>query len=139
MTTDFLSDQRGEYINAGRHLAQVSSVARHIRAKVKAVQGTYQFAIYADNRGDAGKLLAVTAQTRVDSTGWHSFELLAPVDLKAGTPYWLAVWSDTVDSRIFADRVSAIRYGKYAYSATWPTSVKLPGRAPYRYSLYVTD
>jgi hypothetical protein len=50
-------------------------------------------AIYADNSGTPGSLIAQSPQTACTS-GWNTLNLASPVNLAPGT-YWLAEISDT--------------------------------------------
>jgi pimeloyl-ACP methyl ester carboxylesterase len=52
-------------------------------------------AIYADNEGSPGALIAATDEATVNTTfSWVDFPLLSPVNVTAGTGYWLAISSN---------------------------------------------
>ena len=52
-------------------------------------------AIYADNDGSPGALIAATEKATVGTTSsWVDFRLPSPVSVTAGTGYWLAISSD---------------------------------------------
>ena len=54
-------------------------------------------AIYADNSGSPGALIATTDKANVGTTsGWVDFKLISPVTVTAGTGYWLAISSDNI-------------------------------------------
>jgi pimeloyl-ACP methyl ester carboxylesterase len=52
-------------------------------------------AIYADNGGSPGALIASTSEATVGTTfSWVDFHLLSPVSVTTGTGYWLAISSN---------------------------------------------
>jgi hypothetical protein len=52
-------------------------------------------AIYADNNGSPGALIASTNEATVGTAfSWVDFPLLSPVSVTAGTGYWLAISSN---------------------------------------------
>jgi hypothetical protein len=118
--------------------AQLSRSVTTLRAKVGAIAGSYQFAIFADRSGVPGALLAQTGQVPVTTGGWQVLRLTAPAAVVAGQSYWIAVWSNDVNARVYAASGS-LMWGAYPYSATWPNPPLLRGSAPFAYSIYATD
>jgi hypothetical protein len=52
-------------------------------------------AIYADNGGSPGALIAATQEATVDTTySWVNFHLPSPIIVTSGTGYWLAISSN---------------------------------------------
>ena len=137
-TTDYITDASGAYINANRVQAKASAAAITLKAKVGAIAGHYQFAIFADSNGVPGSKLADTGEVNVTATGWQSLPLTAPLAVSSGQWYWIAAWSNDVNARVSATSGS-LRWGAYPYSTTWPSPPLLRGSAPFAYSIYVTD
>lgn len=137
-TTDFITDKSSAYINANRVPAQLSRTVTTLRAKVGAIAGSYQFAMFADRAGVPGALLAQTGQVPAMTSGWQVLRLSAPLAVVAGQSYWIAVWSNDVNARVYAASGS-LMWGAYPYSATWPNPPLLRGSAPFGYSIYATD
>ena len=137
-TTDFITDASGAWINANRFRAQADGTVTMMRAKVGAIAGHYQLAIYSDNNGSPSRLLRATASVTPNTTGWHTFPLTAPLALTNGSYYWLAIWSDDVNARIYADTGGSLRFGLYPYGA-WPDPVSLTGSGTFIYSIYAAN
>ena len=137
-TTDYITDASGAYINANRVQAKATAAAITLKAKVGAIAGHYQFAIFADSNGVPGSKLADTGEVNVTATGWQSLPLTAPLAVSSGQWYWIAAWSNDVNARVSATSGS-LRWGAYPYSTTWPSPPLLRGSAPFAYSIYVTD
>ena len=137
-TTDYITDASGAYINANRVQAKASAAAITLKAKVGAVAGRYQFAVFADSNGVPGSKLAETGEVTATTAGWQSYRLSAPLPVTSGQWYWIAAWSNDVNARVSASS-GALRWGAYRYSTTWPSPPLLSGSAPFAYSIYVTD
>ncbi|OYY67030.1 MAG: hypothetical protein B7Y51_00640 [Burkholderiales bacterium 28-67-8] len=137
-TTDYITDASGAYINANRVQAQASVAATTLKAKVGAIAGHYQFAVFADSNGVPGSKLADTGEVNATTTGWQVYPLSAPLPVTSGQWYWIAVWSNDVNARVSATSGS-LRWGAYPYSTTWPNPPVLRGSAPFAYSIYATD
>ncbi len=137
-TTDYITDASGAYINANRVQAKATAAAITLKAKVGAIAGHYQFAIFADSNGVPGSKLADTGEVNVTATGWQSLPLTAPLAVSSGQWYRIAAWSNDVNARVSATSGS-LRWGAYPYSTTWPSPPLLRGSAPFAYSIYVTD
>jgi hypothetical protein len=139
-TTDTLTDSSGAYINANRFQAQSSRTVATIRAKVGAISGKYQTAIYADANGSPGALLAASQEVTPSSAGWTNFPLKTTLAMTSGTSYWLAIWSNDSAARVYANNGGdTLHWGKYAYSSTWPANLTLDGTSSFLYAIYATD
>lgn len=135
-TTDTITDATGAWINANRCISPASMTVTLLRAKIGAIAGRYQCAIYSDNAGSASRLLRATIQlTNVAPAGWHDFTLTAPLTLTNGSYYWLAIWSDDLNARVYADPAGTLRFAAYPYGA-WPDPVNLSGTGTFTYSIY---
>jgi hypothetical protein len=80
-------------------------------------------------------LRATTQLTNVVPTGWHDFLLTSPLTFTNGAYYWLAIWSDDVNARVYAEPVGTLRFGVYPYG-NWPDPVNLSGSGTFTYSIY---
>jgi hypothetical protein len=137
-TTDYITDASGAYINANRRQAQAAATLTTIKAKVGAIAGKYRFAIYADQNGVPGALLAETGEVSALTTGWQTYRLASTLSVPAGQWYWIAVWSSDVNARVYASSGS-LRWGPYPYGATWPSVPVLLGSSPFAYSIYANN
>jgi endo-chitodextinase len=135
-TTDTITDSTGSYINANRFQAQASGNTKRISAKINAIQGKYQVAIYTDRSGQPNRLIATSSEVSPKSNGWHSFPLATQVSLTKGRSYWIAIWSNDTNARVFATNNGVLRWNNIPYSPNWPTSLTLPTSGNYTYSIY---
>lgn len=128
------------YINAARFQASSNFTAAFIRAQVQGVTGRYKCALYEDDAGQPGALLAQSGDLINPATGWQTFPLTVPRNLTAGTFYWLAVWSDSPTARVFYTSTvgGTLRWGQYNYGA-WPNPISLPDSGTYLYCLNATS
>jgi hypothetical protein len=136
-TTDYITDGSGAYINACRFVATADQQLTIIKAKVNAITGKYQCAIYSDNGGNASALLRATNEVTPATDGWHTFTLTAPLQATNGTAYWLAIWSNDVNARVHADNGGTLKFAAYPYGA-WPSPVNLTGSGNFTYCIYAT-
>ena len=134
-TSDPLSSSSYEYIKGSRFLAAATQPLSAIHAKVYAIGGNYKCAIYADQGGTASSLLRSSSEVAVTTTGWHVFPLTSPLTVTGGAYYWITVWSDDLNARIYADDNGAARRRRYAYGA-WPDPIDLTYSSSYTYCLY---
>jgi hypothetical protein len=137
-TTDYITDNTGAYINANRHQAPNNATVTQIRAKVGAISGRYQCAIYSDNGGTASTLLRATATLTNVAAGWQTFPLTSPLTLTSGDYHWLAIWSDDVNARVHADTGGTLRFAAYPFSSNWPSPVNLSGGGSFTYCMYAS-
>ena len=130
-------------ITGNRYLALRNMRVTAINAKVLEPAGTtanFQCAIYADTsdtNGLAGQFLQGTAAVANPTNGWQTFALTQPVNLGAGSNYWLAIWSDTVGALVYGDVGGVAGQGVYSYGGTWPDPISLAVATPaIAYSIY---
>ncbi len=128
----------GSYINAARFQAASNMTVSAIQAKVSAVSGNYKCAIYADNSGQPGGFLRGTVEATVASDRWQSFPLTAPQALTSGAFYWLAIWSDDPNARVFySDNNGTLQWGQHNYG-TWPDPLTTSGGGSHQYCIYAS-
>lgn len=128
----------GAWINAARFPATFTLTATTMSAKVAAISGRYKCAIYADNGGQPGRLLATTSEVTNPGTGWQTFPLAASLTLAAGSNYWLAIWSDASGARVFhSGSGGTLRWARANYGA-WPNPVTTTGGNSYNYCIYAS-
>ena len=136
-TTDYITDASGAYINANRVQTQAAATLTTLKAKLGAISGKYRLAIYADNNGVPGALLAETGEVSALAAGWQTYRLTSTLPVSAGQWYWIAIWSNDASARVYATSGS-LRWGAYPYGGTWPNVPALPGGASFAYSIYAT-
>jgi O-glycosyl hydrolase len=118
---------RGSRISASRFLAASGMVVSTVHAKVAALAGRYQCAIYEDSGGSPRVLLAGSIQLTNSTAGWHAFPLLSSVPLAGGQYYWLAIWSDSANGQIYySDNGGTSQWGQYSYGS-WPDPISTFG------------
>lgn len=79
----FIYDHTGTITDIFAYIARVGT------------KGECAAAIYADNGGSPGALIATTNKARVGTSfSWVDFKLPSPVSVTAGTGYWLAISSN---------------------------------------------
>ena len=136
--SDLLWDHGG-WINANRFRVSRDATVTKMSAKVAAVPGRYQCAIYADDDGQPGRLLGATAEVSQPRDGWQVFPLTSGLTLSNGQYCWLAIWSDDANARVYySDDRGTLRWGRYDYGA-WPGSLTVTGGGSFDYCIYATD
>ena len=135
--TDTITDNSGAYINACRFQATANATVTQMRAKVGAITGRYQLAIYSDNGGTANALLAATVTLTNVTSGWQNFPLTNSLALTSGNYYWLAIWSDDVNASISADTGGQEKFAAYPFG-NWPNPINLTGSGGFTYCIYAT-
>ncbi|MGV9267162.1 Ig-like domain-containing protein [Kitasatospora sp. NPDC003701] len=91
------------YLNASRYVTgaaggTVSSISVHVDAVDAAPNNQFQAAIYRDNGGSPGALLASSAAATLTAGSWNTVPLTAT--LTANTAYWLAYNSNGGSSAV---------------------------------------
>lgn len=135
--TDNITDTSGSYINANRFQAPSAGNLTQLHAKVAAIQGSYRCAVYSDAGGNPGTFLRSTSTLTNVSEGWQTFPLTASVSIEAGQYYWLAIWSDDVNARVYNQPGGNLRWAKYDFGS-WPSSPTLNGASSLTYSIYAS-
>ena len=69
--------------------------------------------------------------------GLHDFPLTPPVTVAAGSFYWLAIWSDDVNAKVFALPSGSVSYAAYPFG-NWPNTLSFTGSTGFTYSIYAT-
>jgi hypothetical protein len=141
MGTDILNDANGNHINVSRFQASSALYVTSIKAKVKAITGSYQCAIYSDNSGSPGTLLVTSAQvTNPGADGWQTFALQSTQYLQSGSHYWLAIWSDNINAAVYYNSASGtLRWTAGLTYGTWPITLSTVGSSNYQYCIYAVD
>jgi hypothetical protein len=90
--------------------------------------GNFVLGIYADNgSGYPGTLLTQTAQTSL-AKGWNVINLVTPIIVNAGTPYWIAGLSNSSNNYLYYASTGGVGYSKaQSYSATMPSTFPASG------------
>jgi hypothetical protein len=135
---DYITDATSAYINANRFRAPANMTVTSIKAKVDSIPGHYKCALYADKAGMADGLLMASQERTKPATGWNEFPLTAPVNLRSGTYYWIAIWSDDVNARVYytSQTGGLLKWIASPYG-DWPNPVALdPNGSQYLYCLY---
>ncbi len=136
-STDNIWDA-GPWINAGRFLAPSNMTVTTMQAKVVAISGKYKCAIYTDSSGQPSRLLGHTVEVSNPATGWQVFALTTPVTLTSGNYYWLAIWSDNSNARVYySDAGGTLRWNQYAYGS-WPDPISTSGGGGLNYCIYAS-
>jgi len=126
----------GAWINAARFQAGSSMTATSLMAKVGAISGKYKCAIYSDVNSLPNHLLQTTAEVTAPAAGWQTFTLTAPVALTSGTFYWLAIWSNDANARVYYSGTNGtLRWASATYG-TWPDPIATSGGANLNYCIY---
>ena len=110
-----------------------------MRAKVAAVPGKYKCAIYSDSSSQPSRLLGSTVEVNNPASGWSLFPLTSSVALTKGSYYWLAIWSDDANARVYySGNNGTLRWGRYNYG-TWPDPISTSGGSSLNYCIYATQ
>ncbi|HVU15368.1 MAG TPA: DUF4082 domain-containing protein [Candidatus Didemnitutus sp.] len=126
----------GAWINAARFQAGSTITASTIMAKIGAVPGKYKCAVYSDSGGLPSTLIQTTSEVTAPATGWQSFTLTAPVTMTSGTFYWLAIWSNDTNAKVYySGSNGTLRWASKTYG-TWPNPISTTGGSNLNYSIY---
>jgi len=127
------------YINAGRFTSASNLTVAFIHANVAGITGRYQCAIYADNAAQPSTLLVTSLAVTNPVTGWQKMPLSAPLSLTSNTSYWLAIWSDSTNARVFYNTSGGtLRWGQYIFTNVWPTPLVTSGGSIANYNIYAS-
>jgi len=107
-------------INCWRFPAPSSFTATNMRINLAArIRGSMKLAIYADNNGTPGALLAVTNEVTNPSSGWVTLSLTSGLAITSGKFYWLAAWSNVGYGPRCQTTGGTARWVRRTYGA-WP-------------------
>lgn len=130
----------GSRIVVGARAETVRSVSAYVGAVDSAPHNQYAIALYADQNGAPGALVAHSATGTLKANGWNTLPLSAT--LQANRAYWLLYntngSSSAVNNMAYSDDPSNV--GVFAGQAfgTWPGMVTGTTVGGWRYSLYAT-
>ncbi len=107
------------YYNAMRYQAGTNMVADQMKIKIaKGATGSMKCAIYSDNNGNPGSLLRGTEEKSNLTTGWKTFNLTSPLNITAGSYYWLVNWRNNSNYKIYSTSSTGSNWwGSLAYAA----------------------
>lgn len=144
--TIFATTDSGDtnYINAvkftsGSKAGTAQSMSVYIVADASAVapKNQYSMAIYADNGGTPGALIAKTGNSTVSSNAWNTLPITAII--AANTTYWLAYSTNGENNfKIETGSTNQIRWVPQTFGS-WPDNFGSPeGSSAHTGSIYVT-
>ncbi|MFF7457470.1 Ig-like domain-containing protein [Kitasatospora sp. NPDC008115] len=133
------------YLNASRYVTgssggTVGSISVYVESVDAAPGNRFQTAVYQDDGGSPGALLASSATATIAGPGWNTVPVTAT--LAANTPYWLAY-----NTNGSGPSVNNLRYrpgGTSAYGnggqpfGSWPATVGPVSTSPTSFSIYAT-
>ncbi len=103
-----------------------------------AVPGRYKCGIYADSGGRPDAFFGGSADIANPADGWTVFTLTSPLALAGGQYYWLAIWSNDANARVYySDTGGTLQWGQYDYGA-WPDPLVTTGGGDFDYCIYAT-
>ncbi len=131
----------GSRFTMGSQAGAVTSISVHVAAVAVSPGNQYQLAIYADNKGKPGALVARSVTGTLTANAWNALPLTA--SLQAGAAYWLMYQTNGTSAALNDLTYSAGSSRQGAFSGavafgTWPSSF---GRATFgsqQYSIYAT-
>ncbi|MEK2493120.1 Ig-like domain-containing protein [Kitasatospora purpeofusca] len=133
------------YLNASRYVTgsaggTVSSVSVYVDGVDAAPNNRFQTAIYQDNGGSPGALLASSATATLAGSGWNTVPLTA--SLTANTPYWLAYNTNgsgpTVNNLRYSPGGTSV-YGNGGLAfGNWPATAGAVTSSGLSFSIYAT-
>ncbi|GAA1263003.1 hypothetical protein GCM10009665_60770 [Kitasatospora nipponensis] len=131
------------YLNASRAVSgatggTVTSVSVYVGAVGAAPNNQFQVAVYGDNAGAPGSLLASSSPGTLSPNSWNTLPL--SLALSPSTPYWLAYNANgatgAVDNLAYAaGGTSAYRAGGYG---SWPAAFGAASAEGVTFSMYAT-
>ncbi|WP_406203916.1 Ig-like domain-containing protein [Kitasatospora sp. NBC_01560] len=133
------------YLNASRYVTgaaggTVSSISVYVGAVDAAPADQFQAAVYRDNGGSPGALLATSASARLTANSWNTVPLTAA--LSANTPYWLAYNSNgggpAVNNLHYSPGGTSV-YGNGGRTfGSWPADFGATTTSGLSFSIYAT-
>lgn len=113
----FSTDMVKDYILYQSFTAISTGILSEIRIKASA-SGNAKVAIYANNAGAPGSLLASSASSVV-STGWNTIAV-GPISIDSDTIYWLAYNSETDGSVNTIQTGGSSKYKSISFASAFP-------------------
>jgi O-glycosyl hydrolase len=128
----------GAWVNLCRFPASSNMIVATMYAKVGAISGGYKCGIYTDASGSPNALLGGTAEVRSPTNGWNVFPLASSITLTNGQYYWLAIWSDDANAKVYySDSSGTLRWGHYNYG-TWPNPMTTTGGGNLNFCIFAS-
>ncbi|WP_405361500.1 Ig-like domain-containing protein [Kitasatospora sp. NBC_00085] len=133
------------YLNASRYVTgaaggTVSSISVYVGAVDAAPDNQFQAAVYRDNAGSPGALLASSGSATLTADSWNTVPLTA--GLSANTPYWLAYNSNgsgAAVNNLHYSAGGASVYGNGGRSfGSWPADFGASTASGLSFSIYAT-
>ncbi|WP_345707584.1 Ig-like domain-containing protein [Kitasatospora paranensis] len=130
----------GSKVTTGSAAVPLTSLSVHVGQISAAPNNQYQLAVYTDNAGSPGTLVASTASGTLTANAWNA--LPVNLTLAAGTSYWFVYNSNGTSSTVNNMNYTAGAAGSGAYSSavvpfgTWPSSFGTVVKDSLVYSLY---
>ena len=135
------------YMNGSRFLmgsraGTVSSISVYVAGPIGGSgHNQYQLAIYTDNSGVPGTLIATTGTGTLQANAWNTLPLTAT--LSANTYYWFFYNTNGASSSVNNMTYSPGVSGQTVYSAptpfgTWPSNFGGVTADAWKFSIYVT-
>jgi hypothetical protein len=104
-----------------------------------AVTGKVKCALYADSLGSPKYFIQGTSELTDPGAGWQTFTLLSSQQIRRGTDYWLAVFSDSDDFSLCLDPTDDgdIEYPQSVNYGNWPLQMIAAPNRTGRFLLYI--
>jgi hypothetical protein len=130
------------YFKTGTFGGRVSSMSVHVGSVDSTPNNQFQLAIYSDNSGKPGNLIANSSSGTLKANSWNSLAITA--SLKASTYYWLAY--NTNASRYDRNNMNYINSTSLRSAwqnssqsfGSWPSSFGSISRQGAIFSIYAT-
>jgi subtilase family serine protease len=130
----------GSRVVVGPQAMTATSLSAYVGTIDASPRNQFSMAIYADNNGKPGALLAQTAAGTLKANTWNTLPVSA--SLSANTAYWIFYntnGSNTLMNNLFYNsdpsQVGAYRAATFG---TWPSSFGAATLGGWRYSIYVS-
>ncbi|MFD9124963.1 Ig-like domain-containing protein [Kitasatospora sp. NPDC059571] len=130
----------GSKVTTGSAAVPLTSLSVHVGQISAAPNNQYQLAVYTDNAGSPGTLVASTGSGTLTANAWNS--LPVNLTLAASTTYWFVFNSNGTSSTVNNMNYTSGPAGSGAYSSavvpfgTWPSSFGTAVKDSLIYSLY---
>jgi len=86
--------------------------------------GRIKMAVYADQGGLPGSLLATSGEVASAVTGWNAASLSTSLSLTSGTAYWLAFNTNSSTLRFaYRPETGTTRWQVRSFGSAWPASL----------------
>ena len=130
-------------IRYSRFLATSGNLLKNVYARISGA-GNYRVALYDDSSGVPTTRRATSGVVTNPAAGWNTFTFGTAYAIKAGTYYWLAIWSDNANAAIYTDTAGgSVREASsnLGGNGTWPNpagTTNVSANPGYEFSIYAT-